>query len=101
MNYGRNLPALLLSLALVIFMVFNLPASAAGQRSYSVENKTYTATLPHPRVPKSIYNNSYSSIEWDAELKMGLLYNEPVFSTKFRYYLKSWKYFLPSLGPKK
>ncbi|MBB3995860.1 hypothetical protein GGR95_003524 [Sulfitobacter undariae] len=82
-------------------MALFAPAFAQGQRSFSVENRIYTGTFRHSHVPKGLFTDSYTKIAWDAELKMGLLYGEPVFSTKFRFEIEDWRYVVPSLGPTK
>ncbi|AMM83008.1 hypothetical protein [Martelella sp. AD-3] len=89
-------------LALVFLVLLALPAAALAQdqvRLVEAGGDQYEASFRNPLVGEDLAPASTVTIDWEAELKMGLLYGEPVLSTRFRYEPTDYRLQLPTLGP--
>ncbi|TNB49493.1 hypothetical protein FF124_00585 [Martelella lutilitoris] len=88
--------------ALVFLLFLALPVMAFAQdnpRIVEAGAERYEATFRNPLVGEDLAPASTVTLDWNAELEMGLLYDEPVFSTRFRYDVTDYRLQLPTLGP--
>lgn len=85
----------------VLLLALMLPAAALAENNHLLEarSQTYSVAFRHPAVPEGRENGSAVNLVWDADLRMSLDGDAPVFSGRFRYMVEDWLYVLPALGP--